>query len=60
MDRCQCQGIEKTFGRKAAVKDLRRYRSKGPNRTTVMLLETLRQQGVLGLSLKEAGMHTAS
>ena len=55
MDCCQCQGIEKTFDRKTAAKDLKRYRKKGPNRSTVMLIEALKEQGVQGLSLLDVG-----
>ena len=55
MDCCQCQGIEKTFDKKIASKDLRKYRSQGPDRTTLMLIEALKQQGVQGLSLLDVG-----
>ncbi len=55
MDCCQCQGIEKTFDRKTAANDLKSYRKKGPDRTTVMLIEALKQQGVRGLSLLDVG-----
>ena len=55
MDCCQCQGFEKTFDRKTAARDLKRYRKKGPNKTTVTLIEALKEQGIHGLSLLDVG-----
>lgn len=55
MDCCQCQGIEKTFDRKTAARNLKHYRRKGPNRSTAILLEALKEQGIDGLSLLDIG-----
>lgn len=55
MDCSQCQGFEKTFDRKTAARDLKRYRRNGPNRTTVTLIEALKERGIHGLSLLDVG-----
>lgn len=44
MDRC-C-GHQEAFGEKTAARDLRRYRRKGPRKTTRQLLEALRERGL--------------
>ena len=46
MDCCQCRGIEKVFDQKEAMKDLKRYRKKGPSDTTRMLVEAIKEEGV--------------
>ena len=55
MDCCQCDGIEKTFDKKTAAKDLSSYRRKGPDRSTVMLINALKQQGIQDLTLLDVG-----
>lgn len=55
MKSCQCQGIENEFNRKEAARQLESYRNNGPARTTSMLLEVLKTQGVLGRSLLDIG-----
>lgn len=51
----QCQGIEALFAERVARRDLRRYRKKGPLRTTRMLLEALKAEGVRGATLLDIG-----
>ena len=50
-----CLGIEKQFDRKWAAGDLRRYRKRGPMRTTQMLIDALRAEGVEGQTLLDIG-----
>jgi magnesium-protoporphyrin O-methyltransferase len=52
---CQCQGIERQFGRKTAMKELRRLRKRGPAPTTRMLIDALRREGVTDASLLDIG-----
>ena len=44
MDRC-C-GHQEAFGERTAARDLRRYRRRGPRKTTRQLLEALRERGL--------------
>lgn len=55
MDCCHCEGIETQFDRRKAAKKLRRYRQKGPQKTTRLLVEALKQEGIQGLSLLDVG-----
>ena len=55
MDCCQCQGIEKVFDEGQARKDLKRYRKKGPDSTTRILVDAIKAQGVQDLSLLDIG-----
>jgi hypothetical protein len=52
---CSCEGYQSQFGEKHAAKDLRRYRSKGPDKTTRLLLDQLTAAGVHGASLLDIG-----
>ena len=52
---CQCEGIEKFFGAKEANRRLRRYRNKGPLKTTRILLEVIKAHGVEGMRLLDIG-----
>lgn len=52
---CQCQGGANVFGKKSAEWQLKGYRKSGPDRTTRMLIEALRAEGVEGLSLLDIG-----
>ncbi len=54
MNCCQCQGIETLFDRKFVAKELARYRRKGPDKTTRMLLDSLKA-GVDGMTLLDIG-----
>jgi SAM-dependent methyltransferase len=51
----QCEGIENMFDRKVADDDLREYQRKGAAKQTRLLLDTLRQAGVEGLTLLDIG-----
>ena len=51
----QCQGIERWFNKKLAAKELRQYRKKGPARTTRMLIEALKAEGIEGMTLLDIG-----
>jgi 2-polyprenyl-3-methyl-5-hydroxy-6-metoxy-1,4-benzoquinol methylase len=55
MDCCQCQGIEMEFNRKKIAKELKRYRRKGPAKTTRMLIDALKAGGVRGMTLLDIG-----
>ena len=44
MNCCQCQGIELEFNRQTALKDLKRYQKKGPDKTTRILLDALKAE----------------
>jgi magnesium-protoporphyrin O-methyltransferase len=55
MNCCQCQGIESCFDRQLVVKELARYRRKGAAKTTRMLLDGLRAEGVEGATLLDIG-----
>jgi magnesium-protoporphyrin O-methyltransferase len=52
---CQCQGIEDLFNEQAVTRELRQYREKGPDKTTRMLIEGLKAEGVQGLNLLDIG-----
>jgi magnesium-protoporphyrin O-methyltransferase len=54
MSYCQCEAIElETI--KWAKLDLKRYRDKGPDKTTAILLNFLKEEGVKGLTLLDIG-----
>lgn len=55
MNCCQCQGIETFFDKKVAIKKLREYRKKGPDKTTRMLIEVLEAEGVGRMTLLDIG-----
>lgn len=55
MSCCQCQGIESLFGERTARKDLKRYRRKGPLKTTRILLDAIKAEGVRGSTLLDIG-----
>ena len=55
MSCCQCQGIENMFDKKAVQRQLKRYRKKGPSKTTRMLLDAIRKKGVQGLDFLDIG-----
>jgi magnesium-protoporphyrin O-methyltransferase len=52
---CQCQGIEELFNQKNASRELARYRSKGPDKTTRLMVEALKAQGIQGFTLLDIG-----
>ena len=51
----QCQGMETFFDNKTAVGDLKAYRKKGPSKTTRMLIDALKAQGVEDMTLLDIG-----
>jgi len=51
----QCQGIEKTFTPQMTNRELKAYRKKGPDKTTVMLIDAIRRAGVEGAALLDIG-----
>ena len=55
MQCCHCQGLESLFGERAAARELRSYRRRGPTKSTRALLEALRSAGVEGRSLLDIG-----
>lgn len=55
MSCCQCQGIENLFGERTARRDLKRYRRKGPLKTTRILLDAIQAEGVGGSTLLDIG-----
>lgn len=50
----QCEGIESLFDAKVARRELRRYRRKGPRKTTRILLDAVREDAV-GKTLLDIG-----
>lgn len=55
MNCCQCQGIEELFNQQYVTKELTRYRAKGPDKTTRMLTEAIKEAGVAGFTLLDVG-----
>jgi len=55
MNCCQCQGIETQFNRTSVAKNLKQYRKKGPIRTTHMLIDALKGEGIKGMTLLDVG-----
>ncbi len=55
MNCCQCQGIEEFFNEQYVTQELSRYRAKGPDKTTRMLIDALKEEGVQGLTLLDIG-----
>jgi magnesium-protoporphyrin O-methyltransferase len=52
---CQCQGIEEVFNQDYVTKELKRYRLKGPAKTTRMLVEEIKKISLDGSSLLDIG-----
>lgn len=55
MSCCQCQGLEKLFDQKTAEKELASYRKNGPQKSTGILIDALKAEGMAGLSLLDIG-----
>ena len=51
----QCQGIEKLFNQRQASKDLNGYRKRGPSKTTQMLVDAIKAEGVEGRTVLDIG-----
>ena len=52
---CHCEGLERQFGRRTADWELRRFRRRGPSRTTRLLVDGVRAEGVGGRTLLDIG-----
>lgn len=50
-----CCGAQKLFDEKEALKELKRYRRKGPRKTTLKLLDGLPGQDIAGMTLLDIG-----
>lgn len=55
MDPCGCDDFASIFDRRSAERDRERYRRNGPDRTTGMLLDLVRREGVDGASVLDVG-----
>ena len=55
MDACGCDAFASIFDRRNADDDLRRYRREGPDKTTRLLLDLIRAQGVDGATVLDIG-----
>ena len=55
MDACGCDDFASIFDRRNAYSDLRRYQRQGPDRTTGLLLDLIRAQGVAGATILDIG-----
>ena len=51
----QCKGLESLFDRRTAEADLRRYRQRGPARSTRILLDALKRNGIRDATLLDIG-----
>ena len=51
----QCQGVEEVFSQRYVTKELSRYRAKGPDKTTRMLIEAIKDASVAGETLLDIG-----
>lgn len=51
----QCKGLEALFDRRTAEADLRRYHRRGPARSTRILLDALKRDGIRGATLLDIG-----
>ncbi len=52
---CHCKATDRQFDDPVAQRDLRRYRRKGPDKTTGVLLEAVRSSGIRSASLLDVG-----
>ena len=55
MASCQCQGIERLFDRREALRKLHAYALHGPDRTTRLLLDAVKAQNIEGATLLDIG-----
>ena len=51
----QCRGIEILFNSRTAERELRRYRKKGPSKSTLILVSQLKAYGIEGMELLDIG-----
>ncbi|MGD2216054.1 MAG: methyltransferase domain-containing protein [Gemmatimonadales bacterium] len=55
MSCCHCQGAQRVFAGRYVARNLKRYRRKGPDRTTRMLIDALAGESVEGATLLDIG-----
>ncbi len=55
MSSCDCSGHQNVFSERMAERDLRRYLANGPDRSTSVLLDAIRDRGVVGATLLDIG-----
>jgi magnesium-protoporphyrin O-methyltransferase len=55
VDACGCNGLEAVFDERAAQGDRARYRRKGPDPSTTLLLELIGRMGVSGATVLDIG-----
>ena len=55
MSCCECACYDAQFSAKVAARGLKRYRRKGPDTTSRLLLDALAAQGVEGMSVLDVG-----
>lgn len=55
MSCCQCQAMERLFDTREAQRELRRFRTRGPAKTTQLLVEALRALGIGDMTLLDIG-----
>jgi magnesium-protoporphyrin O-methyltransferase len=55
MNCCQIQGLEDLFNEKLVSSELDQYHRKGPAKTTRLLVDAIRRQGIQGLKLLDIG-----
>ena len=55
MTSCCCQGVDEMFGEKTAEHDLRRYRKRGPSKSTRVLVEALKREGIEHATVLDIG-----
>ena len=55
MECCQAAGIEKLIDPRMAAKELKHYRKRGADKTTRLLLDALKSEGVEGMTLLDIG-----
>jgi len=55
MSCAHCQGIETIFGKRMAARELKEYRRRGPNKITRLLLATINQAQLQGMTLLDIG-----
>jgi predicted TPR repeat methyltransferase len=55
MSCCHCQGAQRVFSGRYVARNLKRYRRKGPDKTTRMLIDALAAEGVEGTALLDIG-----
>ena len=55
MSCCQCQGIEALFNDRVARRELRKYNKRGATGMTVKLIQAIKRESIVSLSLMDIG-----